>query len=66
LPFGVTHPDVKRISLLLTLQELASNSLIPYDIHDENVMTNQSQSGWFITDLGVTQIPTSVPIEVLN
>ncbi len=62
----VFNGEEKIRNYLRTLQELASFSLVPYDIHAENVMASIDRTQWAITDLGVTQAPIVVPIPVLE
>jgi hypothetical protein len=62
----VFHGEDKIRDYLRTLQELASFSLVPYDMHAENVMASIDRTQWAITDLGVTQAPIVVPIPVLE
>jgi hypothetical protein len=47
-----------------TLQAMAAVSMIPYDIHEDNVMMDD-QGHWKIIDLGMTEVLTPVDVPIL-
>lgn len=47
-----------------TLQAMAAVAMIPYDIHEDNVMMDE-RGAWKIIDLGMTEVLTPVDVPVL-